>query len=106
MSRPQCIFLIAVGGGKKTSFLDNSPRKEIHLLKSSEFSKEAVLIWSRPMEGGRIKCLQCSGIGAVLKITSTGPTVMMSLNSFHLKEISSTFRERIDFIYCVYAEPT
>lgn len=105
MSRPQCICLIAVGG-KKTSFLDNSPRKEIHLLKNSEFSKEAILILSRPMEGGGIKCLQCSGIGAVLKITSTGPAVMMSLNSIHLKEISSTFRGRIDFIYCVYGEQT
>lgn len=37
-----------------SSFLDNSPKKEIHLLKRSEFSKEAVLILSWPVEGGRI----------------------------------------------------
>ena len=67
-------------------FLDNSPRKVIYLLKRSEFSKQAVLILPGAVKGRRFKCLQCSGIVAVLKI---------SLLIFHLKN-NSTLRKGVE----------
>jgi hypothetical protein len=76
-------------------FLDNSPRKVIYLLKRSEFSKQAVLILPGAVKGRRFKCLQCSGIVAVLKINFTVSMLMSSLLIFHLKN-NSTLRKGVE----------